>query len=316
MQKQFDILAFRLDLDWSAKLRDPAVLHLLHLPDDGISPRGLWARVDPAARLAYGQQIRRLGSGATRLAMLLPVRGDDGLERQVFVRARVRRDEHGRHFEGVLADLTTELRPHDLALAESEERANLAVRELNHRVRNIMSVVTALITLSARFATDVESFSMATLARIQALNIAYSNTGIDPSQPHLIRSVVEMADLAAGVLAGFGASSGSIVLSGASLRLSPGQASAMGLILHELASNALQHGKLGHGGSAELSWVYRGSQFDVRWEEPMNEGEDPSFVDGFGMTIVKMFARNYLNGDARWTHQGDRLVVTITGLEG
>ncbi|GGY51855.1 sensor histidine kinase [Parvularcula lutaonensis] len=311
----FDIASFDLPLAWSAKVEDPFALNALH-QSEPVSVRGLWHRLSRDARLAVAPMVRRLGSGATRLNAVVPIVGNDGTTRSVLVRAQTYKRDGERRIRGICSDISPELRPTTAAIQAADHRADTAVLELNHRVRNIMSVVTALITLSSRFAKDVDEFAASTLGRIQALNIAYSNTGIDPANPHLLRQTIEMQNLAAGVLARFRAEGHRLTICDEPMLLSGGQASALGLILHELATNAVRYGALsGADGSVGLSWKKKGREFEVTWTEDGGHLPDQKFSDGFGLTIIKLFARNYLNGGARWEQNGDRLTVVITGLE-
>ncbi|MEE4212861.1 MAG: HWE histidine kinase domain-containing protein [Parvularcula sp.] len=311
----FDIVPFSVKLDWSARITDPEVLRALHQPAGGMSLRRLWQQFIPESRERQAGQVRRILSGSNRFAALVCLNTEGAGLREVLIRAKAKRDGQTVLLEGVLCDLTEELKTRNESLSAVQGRADMAVRELNHRVRNIMSVVTALITLSARFAEDVDTFSAATLGRIHALNIAYSNTGIDPANPKNLRSVVDFHGLAEGVLAPFRSDGREFAFEGAGFVLTPGQASAIGLILHELASNAIKHGD--PNASSEpihLSWKRNGSLFEVRWSEPAAR-DNPDFDDGFGNTIIKLFARNYLNGEAKWTVENRRLVATIVGVE-
>lgn len=317
MAEPFEFVRIDVPMRWSATIAEPEALQLLGLPPQGVSLRNIWSRVRPDVRRAYAGTLRRISSGLTRISFLLPIDdAETGESRQILVRGRISRHPSGPRLEAMLADLTQELKVRQGAEDAVAARADAAVRELNHRVRNIMSVVTALITLSSRFATDVDEFASSTLARIQALNVAYSNTGIDPSRPHLVRSTVEMRALASGVLASFRTDDHTLEVCNEPLTLSPGQASALGLILHELATNAVDHGALGrNGGRVELAWSRKGAHFEIQWTETGLDLAGGPFVDGFGLTIVKLFARNYLNGDARWDQKGNDLMVTISGLE-
>nr|WP_269815672.1 sensor histidine kinase [Parvularcula mediterranea] len=211
----------------------------------------------------------------------------------------------------MVSDVTPELRHLKARAIAAERRADQAVLELNHRVRNIMSVVTALISLSARYAEDVDAFSVATISRINALNVAFSNSGIDPLRPENIRQSVSMVTLANGIIG----QNPLVTICREPLELSPGQASAMGLIIHELASNAHEHGAFTQGKTAELRWWHQGAHFGIEWIEP-TEVKDADLIDGFGMTIVKHLTRSYLNGACAWDVSGGQLRVSVTGVGG
>ncbi|MCQ8184103.1 sensor histidine kinase [Parvularcula maris] len=310
---EFGIVSFSVPLRWSAEIKEPKFLQLLHRQAP-TTLRAVWSAIPKTDREHLSKLLRRVFTGATVVNALVPIRGSNGTT-DLLVRGRVSGEGQHRLIEGVLADISSEtssMRSHEVA---SRDRATLAVQELNHRVRNIMSVVTALITLSGRYAEDVEDFSRATLGRIQALNVAYSNTGIDPINPHLLRQTVDLRTLAEGVLAPFAYSRASLSLSSAPLYLSPGQASAVGLILYELGSNAAEHGALrSQGGRVCVDWQNQGPRFEITWRERGGPQEE-AFVDGFGISIIKLFCRNYLNGEATWDHKDGALTVSLRGFE-
>jgi two-component sensor histidine kinase len=309
---EFGIVDVDIPLHWTARLNAPDLLQLLGC-NQPVSLRKVWSQVPVDERAIIADALRRVFSGATVFNMLVPLRTPKG-RLDLLVRGKV----HGqgvKRLDGVVLDITHEnTRLRELQIASSD-RAATAVQELNHRVRNIMSVVSALITLSGRYAEDVEDFSRATLYRIQALNVAYSNTGIDPINPERLRQTVDLRVLAEGVLTPLAVTRGSFLLPDTHLYLSPGQASALGLILHELGSNAAEHGALRQrGGSVELGWEKRGRRFCIEWaERGCKSGE--AFTDGFGISIIKLFSRNYLNGEAEWAHRDDGLTVRIIGFE-
>ncbi len=196
----------------------------------------------------------------------------------------------------------------DTARQMASDRADRSVRELNHRVRNAMSVVTALISLSAPHAESVEEFAQATLARISALDIAYSLTGTNPLEPHRYRTQVDLAELASKILGADPA----VDLCVTRLAITPGQATALGLILHELVTNARRHGVLtARTGRLSVEWRADETGYVIVWREKGGGPVDLS-SERFGLSIVRTFAQNYLNGDACWEPTADGLVVTIT----
>ncbi len=129
-----------------------------------------------------------------------------------------------------------------------EEQVHLLMREVSHRAKNMLSVVDAIAHQTATKNPEdfVERFS----ERIQALSA---------SQDPLVRSDwngVEIEDLVHAQLAHFASLIGSrIAVRGSKLRLKAASAQAIGLALHELATNA---GKYGALSTDRVVWISPG----------------------------------------------------------
>jgi PAS domain S-box-containing protein len=172
-----------------------------------------------------------------------------------------------------------------------EEHVNLLTREVNHRAKNMLSVVSAIARQTATKNPEdfVERFS----ERIRALSAG---------QDLLIRNEwkgVDIEDLVRSQLAPFADIIGSrIALRGPKLRLKPAAAPVVGLALHELATNAGKYGALStNKGRVEIWWQATARLFIMSWTE--NEG--PLVVvptrRGFGSTVLNTMAKHSLGGE-------------------
>jgi PAS domain S-box-containing protein len=130
-------------------------------------------------------------------------------------------------FVGTVADITER--------KQREEEVHLLMREVNHRAKNMLSVVDAIAHQTAT--TTPEDFIERFSERIQALSA---------NQDLLVRNAwhgVEMKDLVCAQLSPFADLIGSrIVVRGPKLRLNAASAQAIGLALHELTTNAGTYG--------------------------------------------------------------------------
>ena len=142
----------------------------------------------------------------------------------------------------------------------TEDLERLLGNEINHRVRNTLATVQSIVLQSLRGAVDLKSARRAVDARITALAGAHelltdrSWLGAD------------IKDVVARAVAPF--ASGCITVNGPSLDVSPKQALALSLALHELATNAVKHGALSqHGGRVELLWNTQREQLNLSWRE-------------------------------------------------
>jgi PAS domain S-box-containing protein len=173
---------------------------------------------------------------------------------------------------------------------EHQEREHLLMREINHRAKNMLSVVDAIAHQTATKAPKdfVERFS----ERIQALAA---------NQDLLIRNDwhgVEVEDLVCAQLAPFADLIGfRIVVRGPKLNLNAACTQAIGLALHELATNAGKYGALSTDtGRVDIGWGTEGNNFTMSWTE--RNGPPVCVLDrrGFGTIVMEAMAERSLNG--------------------
>src|SRR5262249_5547227 len=147
-----------------------------------------------------------------------------------------RRERRIARIVGTVADITERKWLEEERKAR-EEKERLLMREVNHRAKNILSVVDAIAHRTA--AQNPEDFAERFSERIRALSA---------NQDLLVRNEwrgVEIKDLVHAQLAHFADLIGSrIVVDGPNLRLKAAGAQAIGLALHELATNAGKYGAL------------------------------------------------------------------------
>jgi len=173
---------------------------------------------------------------------------------------------------------------------EREERERLLMSEINHRAKNMLSVVDAIAHQTATRTPEdfIERFS----ERIQALAA---------NQDLLIRSAwhgVEAEDLVRAQLAPFADLIGSrIVVRGPKLRLNATSAQAIGLALHELTTNAGKYGALSKDtGRLDVGWGTDGETFTMSWTERGGRPVSPPQRRGFGTVVMKEMAERNVNG--------------------
>jgi PAS domain S-box-containing protein len=183
---------------------------------------------------------------------------------------------------GTLADITER--------KEREEREHLLMREVNHRAKNMLSVVDAVAhqTASRNPEDFIERFS----ERIQALSA---------NQDLLVRNEwngVEIGDLVRAQLALFADLIGSrIAVNGPKLRLKPASAQAIGLALHELATNAGKYGALSTDrGRMDISWAIDGDTLAMTWSERDGPLVSAPKRRGFGTIVMEAMTERSVDG--------------------
>jgi len=164
------------------------------------------------------------------------------------------------------------------------------MREVNHRAKNMLSVVDAIAhqTASRNREDFVERFS----ERIQALSA---------SQDLLVRNEwngVEIEDLVRAQLAPFADLIGSrIAVHGPKLRMKAASAQAAGLVLHELATNAGKYGALSTGtGRIDICWSTDGDTFNMSWTEREGPPVAVPTQRGFGTMVMEAMAEHSVDG--------------------
>ncbi len=183
---------------------------------------------------------------------------------------------------GTVADITER--------REREEKEHLLIREINHRAKNMLSVVDAIAhqTVTRNPEDFIERFS----ERVQALSA---------NQDLLVRNEwngVEIADLVRAQLAHFTDLIGvRIAVQGPRLRLNAASAQAIGLALHELATNAGKYGALStDNGRVDIGWRLSGDTLTMSWTESGGPPVSAPRQRGFGTLVMEVMAERSVGG--------------------
>jgi PAS domain S-box-containing protein len=187
----------------------------------------------------------------------------------------------------------------------SEEHIQLLLREVNHRSKNMLSLVSAIArqTKAPNSKEFVDRFSK----RIQAL--AASHDLLAKSEWHSIA----VSELLTAQLAHFGGLIGRrIALNGPELKLSVAGAQCVGMVIHELSTNAAKHGSLsGEEGLIKIDWALEktpaGDRFSISWIESGGPPVAKPAQLGFGSTVIKGMAELSLEGQVQVTYAGSGL---------
>ncbi len=193
------------------------------------------------------------------------------------------------------------------ARKHAEEQLHLLMRECNHRAKNMLSLVQAIARQTA--GREPEHFVRRFNERIQALAA---------SQDLLIRNHwqgANLEDLVRAQLAHFADLIGSrIAVDGPRLHLNAAAAQAIGLTLHELATNAGKYGALSTGaGRVDVRWEMTGSDtFTMSWTESNGPPTRPPDRRGFGSTVIDSMAKGSLGGEVQLDYGASGLVWRLT----
>ena len=232
------------------------------------------------------------------------LRRRDGEFRWFLVRASAVKDAQGEVVEW--AGSSAEI--HDRKL--SEQRQKLLLDELNHRVKNTLTVVQSLALQTFRSTSDPVNARKAFDGRLAALAAAHTL---------LTKSNWESADLHSLIneaLQVCGEADDRVAREGPALLLRPKQALSVALVLHELCTNALKHGALSAaGGAVELSWrLIGGSTLELKWREHGGPIVLEPDARGFGTVLLERAVVHDLGGQAqiRFEPAGIKYVLALS----
>jgi two-component system, chemotaxis family, CheB/CheR fusion protein len=238
---------------------------------------------DAGAVLAGGQPIERRVSRrdgrAHFLARVLPYRADGAVTEGVIV---------------TFLDITS--------VVEAEWRQRALVHELNHRVRNMLTVVIALASQTLRRTPSPEEFAEAFQGRIEALARAYGLVAReqwgDVRLDEVAREELEPHTLGEG--------EDRIAIRGdPGVMLDPKQAVALGMVLHELATNAVKYGALSAPeGVVEVGWAVEedpeggaARRLTIDWWETGGPAVAAPARRGLGSELIEREVAHELDGE-------------------
>ncbi|HEY0646839.1 MHYT domain-containing protein [Phenylobacterium sp.] len=250
---------------------------------------------ESAARQRAGLE-RAIASRAEFDAEIRLPDSSDGAPRWVLVRGRVvgPAGAPARRMAGVLFDVT-EREEAFAAVAESEQRQRLLIDELNHRVKNTLAAVQSISRQSAKRAGSLEDFRNLFESRLIAL-----------SQTHnaLTRTAWQHARLTELLVEQLGPYPAEQVrLEGDDVELAPREALALGMVFHELATNAAKYGALSvPGGLVRVAWQVAAGRAERELRLDWRESNGPTVVQparrGFGSRMVQGSVTGELGGEA------------------
>jgi PAS domain S-box-containing protein len=188
----------------------------------------------------------------------------------------------------------------------AEEQVRLLMREVSHRSKNMLGLVQAIARQTTT--SDPEHFIERFTDRIQALAA---------NQDLLVQTKwrgVDVDDLVRAQLAHFSDLVGyRISLNGPKQRLNGVAAQAIGMALHELATNAGKYGALlTNAGRVDIVWRVDGDVFKMGWIERHGPPVKPPARRGFGSTVIEAMAKRAVDGEVQLEYDPAGVVWHLT----
>ena len=243
-----------------------------------------------------------------------PLRGKDGNFRWFLSRASALRDETGKviMWSGTNTDVTEQ--------REANERIGLLMKEVNHRARNMLAMIQAIVRQTLR-GKDPEA-SAALSRRIEALSanhdlLSEQNWGGVALRDILVSQMRHLGEV----------SDQRVDMAGPDdLLIEPQAAQALGLAVHELATNAFKYGALSNDtGRVSIDWSLAesdgeggaegrdaaGKRLRIVWQERGGPRVEPPSREGFGSVIIARNPRMALRGEIDWRPEPEGVVWTV-----
>ena len=186
---------------------------------------------------------------------------------------------------------------------ESEARAGLVAREMQHRIGNKLALVQAVARLSARHARTLDEFQELFSARLRALSESQSVVGPDPDLPTDLHTLLQV------VLRPFDEQR--ISFSGPAVGVKHKDRPMLALLVHELGTNAVKHGALSTpSGRVLLAWSFLEPGVRLEWREIGGPPVAPPSRTGFGTSLANA-AFSSDRGEVSLDYQPDGLRCAI-----
>jgi PAS domain S-box-containing protein len=193
------------------------------------------------------------------------------------------------YFIGIFQDITEQ--------KHAEEQQRFFLDELNHRVKNTLTTVQSIASQTLRTTETSAQFKEAFEGRLLALSKTHNLLTRKSWREAELRDVAEQ-ELAPYRKQG----DERVVLNGPNVRLPARYAINLGLVLHELVTNAAKYGALStNAGHLDMNWTVvqnedRPDQLRIHWTESGGPPVAPPKRQGFGSRLIRRSIEGELGG--------------------
>lgn len=197
---------------------------------------------------------------------------------------------------------------------EDQAKAKLLIDELNHRVKNTLSTVQAIVWQAMRTASDPKVIREAIESRLLALSRSHDLLTRENWESAGLLDIVHDALEPFRIVQG---RAERIVLKGENIRFPPKTALALGIVFNELATNAAKYGALSNeAGSILIEWAKKsapeGDRLLLQWQEKDGPPVTTPSRRGFGTRVIEGGVTHELEGAVSLDFRPDGLVCTMT----
>jgi PAS domain S-box-containing protein len=192
-----------------------------------------------------------------------------------------------------------------------EEHRELLINELNHRVKNTLTIVQSMASQSLRHMSEenrpkVQAFEDRLFALARAHDVLTRENWEGAELREIIHEVVEPY---------LRQKTKHIEIEGPRLRLIPRTALAIAMAIHELATNAAKYGALSvPSGCVLISWTVTSAHvphLELRWQEQDGPPVSPPTRRGFGTRLIERSLATDVGGEVRLAYERTGVVCVM-----
>jgi two-component system CheB/CheR fusion protein len=194
------------------------------------------------------------------------------------------------------------------SLTEAQAQQRVLIAELNHRVKNMLAIVIGIAEQAYLTTPDAERFKNRLVERVVSMSKSYELLSRENW------TATQIAELVRQQTAPFGHER--IDAQGPPLALRPREAMSLGMILHELATNAGKYGALSaKQGRVALAWREEagqaGNEIVLTWQEQDGPAVRKPKSRGFGLRLIEQETAHSLGGRSDTVFAAAGLAVTL-----
>lgn len=169
-------------------------------------------------------------------------------------------------------------------IVKAELEREVIQEELDHRMKNIHTVVQAMARLTSRSAQSIEDYRDSFLARMESMSRAHERFLKSGWASVSLRNLIK--DEITGAVPDV---DGAFSLEGKDFMLSAAQSRSVTMLIHELTTNAVKHGCFTiENGHLNISWALKDSILTIDWVETGLINISAPKITGFGTKMIAM----------------------------
>ena len=193
---------------------------------------------------------------------------------------------------------------------QDEDEKDILIGELDHRIKNLLAVTQSIARQTAVEGRTAEEYRDAFLARFEALAKSMSMT---------TGTAADLGELVHVAMKPYAEAASSVTITeGPPVPVRPGEVTALGMVLHELTTNAVKHGALAvPEGQVAIGWSVATDEDGTRqvhldWVESNGPKTSPPTETGFGTRLITFAAERELGGTLEQDYRPDGLRLRMS----